>query len=1001
MKSVVERMFFILCVFYCNLLFIQDNITDKKTDKTLTRKKAIEMQELIRDHFNKFMTKLEVVAKKLKIQNVEYARRLEIVKQFVKDSGVFSDLETILSALKRDDIKLFDALTAIDNFTKKLDEILGILENKLKQQDLQKKLEKIQNKIKQLQELEQKQKELIEKTKGINEDIKELENFKGQLGKFIKSQETLKKITDKNNRSSESEKDISTLLKKLKDLEKKHSDAYDNIMKSMPQKSQDLAIILNELIKLENKMNKTQKYSKALNDLESNLRPENKDNLESELEKLLKKADNIQDALNDFKKDGNIPYSEKVSKQLKKFVNQVANFQDKFLTYPFNTRRFNRFMETLLKSYQAFDISWQLAEENLANETASTWQKAKDYLSIAKKLLKNLDKDIKKNSMTKLAQDINKQKQKGEKISNFSQNYIKNNKPEPNLAKSLDNLKNVPKDLEDAVKNLLDGGKIDSAQIDHQSAVDRVKNAIEQIKNALKWEKDGMKNEQLAKQMDKLLLETEKLNKEINDTLKDIKNKHRHNEEINEIAKDAEEAFKNAKRNIRKQADSVNTAHFERAIIPQRDVKKDLKETEKNLKDLKKALSGLNKEKQNQLSSAQEDLNKKFNEALQKFDNSQNQDAKQIANQAQNAKEPMKKASKNLKKGNYQHASQNQKKALDEMRKALNELEKKLNKARKNLSEKEKKEIGKIAKEQKKLAEMTKQFARKQKDKKSKIKKDLEEAQKAMTGAARALRQGNQTAARKKQDIAYNFLKKALGKLNNNKLQYETQDAENQLEEMELTITEVYEEQEKIYEKTVSFNKKLLSGEKTRQLLIDIKNLAKEQEKLLPKASFIKDGFIQQGAAVFTKVMEMVLNDMKLSYNQLVENNVGSYTQSIQEDILKNLETLLEHLKFEIRKIRMRSGGGGGVGGVQGQQPPKIPPLAEIKLLKTMQTNIKIKTEKLMEEVKKIFSNANVDTPKNRLEIWRKEFVEKIKKLSYEQDNLADLAEKVKARTEQ
>ncbi len=69
MKSVVERMFFILCVFYCNLLFIQDNITDKKTDKTLTRKKAIEMQELIRDHFNKFMTKLEVVAKKLKIQN--------------------------------------------------------------------------------------------------------------------------------------------------------------------------------------------------------------------------------------------------------------------------------------------------------------------------------------------------------------------------------------------------------------------------------------------------------------------------------------------------------------------------------------------------------------------------------------------------------------------------------------------------------------------------------------------------------------------------------------------------------------------------------------------------------------------------------------------------------------------------------------------------------------------------------------------------------------------
>ncbi|MFN7181389.1 MAG: hypothetical protein ACK4NF_01755, partial [Planctomycetota bacterium] len=374
MKGAIKKVISVGLIYSSALLVFQEQVDKKATDNmTLTRQEALAKQVFIKELFTKFLSKVKVVAKRLKSQNVEYARRVEMVEKFVKDSGVYSDLESIIKMLESENVKVYDTITAIDNFMKKLDRILEILENKLRQQEMQKKLEEMRKREVELKELAKKQKELIDRAKNLSKDIKDLEEMKEALEKFINQQEAIKKITEKEIQNSKSDEELSELIKRLRELEKKQSSLYDKMIESMPRESRGLAEILDKLMKLEEKMSKTQNYLKAVKDLENNLDTANKENLEKELGELLTKAGKAQKTLDEFRKSGDIPESDRahISSQLKKFANQVARFQDKFLQYPFETKRFNRLMETLLKAQQAFDFASQLADENLAVETAS------------------------------------------------------------------------------------------------------------------------------------------------------------------------------------------------------------------------------------------------------------------------------------------------------------------------------------------------------------------------------------------------------------------------------------------------------------------------------------------------------------------------------------------------------------------------------------------------------------------------------------------------------
>lgn len=988
----------ILLLIYFSLLISQKEGINEKTDNQLMKKAIVEKQKQLTEMFAKFTEKLERVAQKLKTQSVEYSRRIERAKELIKSDGIILIFEKIVSLLEED--KKSATLESMDYLMTKLDRIVEILENKMREEELKKQLEDMQKKSAQLKELREKQEKLIKDTKSINKNLKEMEEFKELLEKFINTQKSLKKITDKNIEAKKNNKKIFELLNKVKKLSNKHSELSDKLIKDMTQDSKNLITMLNKLSELERKMNKTQRYMKDIKDLENKLNPNNQNNnLEKEINDLLNKANNIQKKLDDFKKGGNIPDSENVAKQLQKFAQQVANFQSKFFKYTFKTKRFNKLMETIFKSQKAFEFASQLAEENLSGETAQEFEKAKKYLEVSKKILKDLPNEIKQKSTKELSNKIGEQKKEAEQLSKYAQDYIKDNKPEKDLEKSLDDLKNVPNDLESAQKSAEDMKKMDDAQIDHETALNRVQNAISQIKKSLNNKQGDKRNDELAKEMDKLMKEAENLQNKVNKEIDEILEEHQEDEKMKDVADEAKENFNEARKGIKEQANEASIGNNEKAALKDKDVKKGLKKTEETLQNLHKMLAQVPKQKE--LSNAQDKLNKEFNEAMKNFDSSQNQDVKESSNKAQKAKPHMKDASENLKQNRNKNASSEQQKAIDKMQQALEKMQKKIAEGEKKISEEEKKNLEKLAEEQRKLAQMTKQFASKEKkDKQSKIKKELEEASKQMKSAFKAMRRGDQNEAKKRQDMAYKLLKKAEQKLNNSKLQYETQEALSQLEQMEVTITEVYETQKKIYEKTIESNKKKLSGsENPRQLLKDIKDIASEQEKLIPVAQFLVEGFTRQRAIVFVRIMEFVVADMQSALRQLKSSDVGSYTQSIQEDILKNLETLLGSLKFEVRKIKQRSGGGGGGRPGQQRRPPRIPPLAEIKLIKAMEVNIKLKTEKLLEESKRMFNNAN--EPKIRIEIWEKEFKQKLQKLMYDQDQVADLTEKIKVRLQQ
>lgn len=991
MGRINVKIILILCVvgLYSSLLS-----QESKEDPSIVKKALVEKQKQLKETFEKFVEKLGKVSKRLKGQNVEYARRIENAILFIKSEGVGSLFEQILSALAQDNIKISTAIESTNYLLEKLDRILEILENKMRREEMKKQMKELEKKSAALKDLIKEQERLMKERANISKDVKEMEDLKEALEKFITTQKSLKKLTDKNTETKKESKKIFELQKDLKKLADKHSRFNDELVKNMPEDSADLISMLNKLNELERKMNKSQKFMKAIKDLENKLSPNNKNNLEKEIDDLLNKANNIQKKLEEFKKDGNIPDNENVAKQLQKFAKEVANFQDKFLKYPFKTKRFNKLMETLFKSQSAFEFTSHLAEENLAGETTQEFQKAREYLAISKKLLKGLPEEVKQKSAKELGEKIHEQQKEAEQISKNAEDYLKNNKPaDKDLEKGLKDLKSVPQDLESAKKNAELPEKIDTAQVDHEVAFNKVQNAISQIKKSLGGKQGGNKNEQLAREMDKLMKEAENMQNKLEEGLEDVMKEHEEDENMKDAIEEAKESFNRARKNIKKQAEDVHSGNNEQAALKDKEVKKDLKNTIGALENLRKMLSKI--PKQNELAGAQEKLNKDFEQAMKNFEGSRNAGVQESSKKAQEASPHMKEASQHLKRNSNKNASAEQQRAIEKMQRALENLEKKMAEKQRELSEEDKKKLAKLAEEQKKLAQMTKQFATK--EKKSKVKKEIEEAARQMAMAARAMRAGNQNEAKKRQDMAYKLLKKALQKLSENKLQYESEEALSQLEQMELTITEVYEAQKKVYEKTVEYYKRKTSErELSRQLLKDIKDLATAQQKIIPDAEFLVRGFREQGALVFVRIMEFVVADMQLSAKQLQNNDVGPYTQSIQEDILKNLETLLGSLKFEVRKLKMRSGGGGGGGGGQGRQPPKIPPLAEIKLIKAMEVNVKLKTEKLLEEAEKMFNNAN--EPKQRLEIWQKEFKQRLQKVIYDQEQVADLTEKVKAR---
>jgi uncharacterized membrane protein YgcG len=147
----------------------------------------------------------------------------------------------------------------------------------------------------------------------------------------------------------------------------------------------------------------------------------------------------------------------------------------------------------------------------------------------------------------------------------------------------------------------------------------------------------------------------------------------------------------------------------------------------------------------------------------------------------------------------------------------------------------------------------------------------------------------------------------------------------------------------------------------TRADILEIEDITDEQDTLAELARLRSKQLKDRDDFVFCSALKIVSEDMEEAARLLGQSKSGMVVQSIQGDVVVQLELMLEALNKEIGDIEKRleeenkprsgsgSGSGLGGGGKDGGSGTSIPPvtLPQLLMMKNMQLEINRKTRKL------------------------------------------------------
>lgn len=311
--------------------------------------------------------------------------------------------------------------------------------------------------------------------------------------------------------------------------------------------------------------------------------------------------------------------------------------------------------------------------------------------------------------------------------------------------------------------------------------------------------------------------------------------------------------------------------------------------------------------------------------------------------------------------------------------------------ARDPAAEAEKRALAEMEEDARKLGELARKIAKEAKE--IDPKKDLKPEQDKTGREARQLAKnmgpkssdsGKPTPGQKSVSGAAGSMGQASGKLGQGKAGGANEDqkrAVKQLGDAERELAEAIDKARKdMQNEALTQIDQILRGvlEAQRKLTKDTTELhaGRKGEKYdrleLGKLADLSDGEGEQGEKVgkvlkmvkdegTTAVFPLVLDETKAELANvqklLAQKKAGPLTQSIQKEIEKNLEEMIEALQKEIRR---RKGGGGSGRGGGGGKPPLVPPVAELKMLRTLQRQINRRTLTL-DAAKRGGSAAGID----------------------------------------
>jgi len=220
---------------------------------------------------------------------------------------------------------------------------------------------------------------------------------------------------------------------------------------------------------------------------------------------------------------------------------------------------------------------------------------------------------------------------------------------------------------------------------------------------------------------------------------------------------------------------------------------------------------------------------------------------------------------------------------------------------------------------------------------------------KCLGGACQSMAAASSSLKKKSPGAATVEQKKAEDQLNEARKEVEKRLAElgekpedEALERLETIFTEMLARQQPVTTQTAQFHQERqgAQGELRRAERITVRRLSQEESELSAMAGKALKLIEEDGTTVSFPV---IVSDMQESLlqlsNRIEKQETGETTQTMQKEVEKTLEELIEALK-----VARKAGGGSGKPGNGNCKPCLLPNTAELKLLRQLQLRINRRT---------------------------------------------------------
>jgi hypothetical protein len=224
--------------------------------------------------------------------------------------------------------------------------------------------------------------------------------------------------------------------------------------------------------------------------------------------------------------------------------------------------------------------------------------------------------------------------------------------------------------------------------------------------------------------------------------------------------------------------------------------------------------------------------------------------------------------------------------------------------------------------------------------------KRLEEARRRMEEARKKLDEAKRQGAVEKQEEAIRQLEQAKADLEKILRQLREEEMERSLAMLEARFAKMLQMQREVYEGTVRLDK-VPEADRNHNQEIEAGRLSSKEGEIVLETDKALTLLREDGTAVaFPEAIEQVRGDMEQVVQRLAQFKVNNITQAIEQDIIAALEEMLAALKKAREELQQRQQPQDQPSSGEQQDPPLVDALSEIKMIRTLQMRVNLRTER-------------------------------------------------------